>query len=120
MNSAQRRKQRRFMAPLLAKMAQAEGDATDEKHTRWRVERRLFTAMEEIATLRESTGNEIRKLTESAKKYGPLVAELRIALQHVAVAAAVVDDETADAATADVPSVNELRQRVIAALKGNK
>lgn len=62
--------------------------------------------------------HEIRKLTEALKRQTPLVAELQIALRQIAQAASIVGTDPGPAAVADVPSVNELRQKVLAALKG--
>lgn len=74
----------------------------------------------ELAKLRESTDHEIRKMTTNAKRSGPLVAELQIALRQIAAAASIVGADPGPAAVADVPSVNELRQRVLVALKGHR
>ena len=103
MNSRQRRRQRR--QAQTRKMLRALQDT----HAALRYD---------AAKLRESTDHEIRKLTENAKRLGPLVAELQIALRHIAQAASIVGADPGPAAVADVPSVNELRQKVLAALKG--
>ncbi len=62
--------------------------------------------------------HEIRKLTENAKRLGPLVAELQIALRHAVAATSIVGADPGPAAVADVASVNDLRQKVLAAMKG--
>lgn len=133
MNSRQRRRQRRFIRRVEAPWDEAlrrVGDmATAYRreidtltHCLDRADARIADLKKSsecaLAKLRESTDHEIRKLTENAKRLGPLVAELQIALRHIAQAASIVGADPGPAAVADVPSVNELRQKVLAALKG--
>lgn len=94
MNSAQRRKQRRAAEA----MRQLRRDVQGLSH--------------ELARLCESTDHEIRKLTENAKRAGPVVAEFHIALRHVAEAITGVPPQFRDS----VADINQLRLRLLAAL----
>ena len=96
MNSAQRRKQRRSAAT----MCQLRRDVQGLSH--------------ELAKIRESTAHEIRKLTENAKRAGPVIAEFHIALRHVAEAITGVPPQFRDS----VADINELRLKLLDALKG--
>ena len=114
-----------MLAPHLARVDDAMADLRvanrrgDAYYDRFVTLQRDSVVLEqETRKLRESTDHEIRKLTENAKRLGPLVAELQIALRHIAQAASIVGADPGPAAVADVPSVNELRQKVLAALKG--
>jgi len=103
MNSRQRRLQRR--QAQTRKMLRT----LQETHATMRYD---------LANLRESTDHEILKLTASLARQTPLVAELQIALRHIAQAASIVGADPGPAAVSDVPSVNDLRLKVLAALKG--
>ncbi len=89
---------------------------------RWNAaEGRLLLAKDDVSEAQAKLAtaqHEIRKLTENAKRLGPLVAELQIALRRIAQAASIVGADPGSSAVADVASVNELRQKVLAALKG--
>ena len=147
MNSRQRRRQRRFerehfdagvarghdeVRRALA-MRTPHGEWTtieiikhevDGLARRWNAaEGRLLLAKEDVSEAQAKLAtaqHEIRKLTENAKRLGPLVAELQIALRHIAQAASIVGADPGSSAVADVASVNELRQKVLAALKGSR
>lgn len=58
--------------------------------------------------------HEIRKLTENAKRAGPVIAEFHIALRHVAEVITGVPPQFRDS----VADINELRLKLLAALKG--
>lgn len=127
MNSAQRRKQRRAFAPLLARITEIDqechaatrrGDGYLDRIATLQRDNRIMG--QELQKLRESAAHETRKLTENAKRLTPLVAELQIALRHIAQAASIVGADPGHMAVADVASVNELRQKVLAALKGHR
>ena len=129
MNSRQRRRQRRIVAPWEEAMGRVSGMATDYArevdrltHSLDRAEARIADLKKssalDLAKLRESTDHEIRKLTAGLARQSPLVAELQIALRHIAQAASIVGADPGPAAVADVASVNELRQKVLAAMKG--
>lgn len=131
MNSAQRRKQRRAFAPLLADLHHAVGmldkylaRISELEQSNYRMESELDwlkkTSAHELAKLSESTDHEIRKLTENAKRLAPLVAELQIALRQIAAAASIVGADPGPAAVADVPGVNKIRQNVLCAMKGHR
>lgn len=141
MNSAQRRKQRRFAAEhfnagvnaghedirrALA-MIPRRGWTTVEviKHevdglaARWNAaEGRFALAKEDLREAQAkltAADHEIRKLTENAKRAGPVIAEFHITLRHVAEAITGVPPQFRDS----VADINELRLRLLAALKGN-
>ena len=145
MNSRQRRRQRRFeRAHFDAGVARGHDEVrralsicaphgewtaieaikreVETLARRWNAaEGRLTLAKEDAREATEklaASGHEIRKLTNALKRQTPLVAELQIALRQIAQAASIVGTDPGPAAVADVPSVNELRQKVLAALKG--
>jgi hypothetical protein len=132
MNSRQRRRQRRAIAPLLAQIAEVEAEKdyvvrlaarfSREKaellRRTWQLDEEARDARRVAAESKELADHEIRKLTASLARQSPLVAELQIALRHIAQAASIVGADPGPAAVADVASVNELRQKVLAALKG--
>lgn len=146
MNSAQRRKQRRFVAEHFnagidqgiaagheeirrALRIQRRGTAwttaeiikheIDELARRWNAaEGRLTLAKEELSEAQAkltAAAYEIRKLTENAKKYAQLVAELQIALRHAGAATSIFGKDPGHMAVATVESVNNMRKRILAA-----
>jgi len=122
MNSRQRRRQRRFELRSGAAWEKAldhvSGMAADYAREVGRLTRSLDRAEMRTADLKKSTDHEIRKLTASLARQTPLVAELQIALRHIAQAVSIVGADPGPMAVADVASANELRQKVLAALKG--
>ncbi len=142
MNSAQRRKQRRFMLANFnagvnaghedirrsLAMVPRGGWTTVEiiKHEvdglakRWNAaEGRLSLAKEELREAQAkltAADHEIRKLAENAKRAGPVIAEFHIAFRHVAEAITGVPPQFRD----DVADINKLRLRLLAALKGRQ
>lgn len=147
MNSRQRRRQRRFIeeyvvAGVLAGhdgvrrvlgMPEPRGELTaidiikrefDALAQRCKdTEDRLVLAKEDTREAQAkltAAQHEIRKITAGLARQSPLVAELQIAIRHIAQAASIVGADPGSSAVADVASVNELRQKVLAALKGTR
>ena len=140
MNSAQRRKQRRFM--LAHFNAGLDAGHEDIRRALAMIPRRGWTTVEVIksevdglaarwnaaegrlalakADLREAqakmtaAAHEIRKLTENVKRSGPVIAEFHIAFRHVAEAITGVPPQFRDS----VADINELRLKLLDALKG--
>ena len=132
MNARQRRRQRRMLAPFRSQIAEVESDKNYamrlvDKFSRekaellrrtWQLDEDARYARRAAAESKELADHEIRKLTAALKRQTPLVAELQIALRQIAQVASSVGADPGPAAVADVPSVNDLRQKVLAALKG--
>lgn len=132
MNSRQRRRQRRMLAPFRSQIAEVESDKNYamrlvDKFSRekaellrrtWQLDEDARYARRAAAESKELADHEIRKLTAALNRQTPLVAELQIALRQIAQAASIVCSDPGPRAVADVQSVNDLRQKVLAALKG--
>lgn len=64
--------------------------------------------------------DDARKFEVALKRQTPLVAELQIALRQIAAATSILGATPDHGAVDDVPRINELRQRVLATLKGKQ
>ena len=142
MNSRQRRRQRRFerehfdagvarghdeVRRALA-MRTPHGEWTtieiikhevDGLARRWNAaEGRLLLAKDDVSEAQAKLAtaqHEIRKLTENAKRLGPLVAELQTALRHAVAATSIFGEDPGHMSVATVESVNSMRKRILAA-----